>query len=65
MTVADRPDRQWPAWIDEILADGPIDELETEWKAAIGDAIVRVLDLRVGSREITCACCGASKRVPS
>ncbi len=55
----------WPAWVDDVLAYGPIAELEVEWKAAIGDAIVRVLDLRAGSHEITCACCGATKIVPN
>lgn len=56
--------RQWPAWVDDVLAYGPIAELEDEWRAAIGDAVTRVLDLRNGSREITCACCGTTKVVP-
>ena len=61
---AERPTRQWPAWIDDVLAYGPIAELETEWRAAIGDAIVRTLDLRNGSRVIECACCGSTRLVP-
>lgn len=61
---AERPAKQWPAWIDDILAYGPIAELETEWKAAVADSIVRTLDLRNGSREIVCACCGATKLSP-
>lgn len=62
---ATRPKGRWPAWIDDVLLYGPIAELEDEWRAAIGDAIVRVLDLRQGSTEITCACCGATKTVPA
>jgi LSD1 subclass zinc finger protein len=60
---AQRPARQWPAWIDDVLAYGPLAELEDEWRAAVGDAITRVLDLRQGSREVTCACCGATRIV--
>jgi hypothetical protein len=41
-----RPRGEWPRWIDDVLAFGPIAELETQWKAAIGDAIVGVLDQR-------------------
>lgn len=60
----ERPSGRWPAWVDDILAYGPVAELETEWQAAIGDAITRVLDLRQGSRVIECACCGKTKLVP-
>lgn len=42
----ERPKGQWPAWIDDLLHQGPLDELEVEWKAEMGDAITRVLDLR-------------------
>ena len=59
--TATRPAKRWPAWIDDILAYAPIAELESEWQAAIGDAITHVLDLRQGSKIITCACCGATK----
>ena len=62
---ATRPAKRWPSWIDDILAYGPIAELETEWKAAIGDAITEVLDLRQGATAITCACCGATELVPA
>lgn len=62
---AGRSPRQWPAWVDDILAFGPIAELEDEWRARIGDAITNVLDLRNGSREITCACCGATNLKPN
>lgn len=65
MTTAARPGKRWPSWIDDILAYGPIAELETEWKAAIGDAITEVLDLRQGATVITCACCGASQLAPA
>lgn len=63
--AARRPARRWPAWVDDILAYGPIAELEDEWRAEIGDAIARVLDLRNGSRIVICACCGATKVVPA
>lgn len=56
--------REWPRWIDDVLAYAPIAELGPEWQSAVGDAIVRVLDLRQGSREVTCACCGATRIVP-
>ena len=46
MADFERPPLMWPAWIDDLLLWGPIDELETEWKAAIGDAITHVLDQR-------------------
>lgn len=62
---AARPAKEWPSWIDDVLAYAPIAELEDEWRAAIGHAITRMLDLRAGSRQITCACCGASKTVPA
>jgi hypothetical protein len=42
----DRPEGEWPAWVDDVLRYGPIAELEVEWRAAIGDAITRVLDAR-------------------
>ena len=44
--LVERPTGQWPAWIDDVLAFGPVAELETEWRAAIGDAITKVLDNR-------------------
>jgi hypothetical protein len=59
-----RPARQWPTWIDDILSYGPVAELEDEWRAAIGDAITHVLDMRQGTRKVTCACCGATRIVP-
>lgn len=65
MSLAERPPREWPAWLDDVLAFEPIAELGPEWQAGIGDAIVRVLDLRNGSREITCVCCGATVLVPA
>lgn len=65
MTLAfNRPPGRWPVWVDDILAYGPISELETEWQAAIGDAITRILDLRQGYRAIECGCCGTTSLVP-
>ena len=59
---AQRPARQWPAWVDDVLHYGPIVELEVEWRAEIGDAITRVLDLRNGSLEVyNCGDCGAAR----
>ena len=53
---------EWPAWISDILAYGPIAELEAEWRAGIGDAITRQLDLRAGTVEVyNCADCGAAR----
>jgi hypothetical protein len=46
MPDAERNRLEWPAWIDDVLRFGPIAELEVEWRAAIGDAITRVLDDR-------------------
>jgi hypothetical protein len=43
---AERPTGQWPAWMDDLLAYGPLAELEPEWRAEIGDAITLVLDER-------------------
>ena len=43
---AERPQGQWPAWMDDLLAYGPLAELEPEWRAEIGDAITLVLDER-------------------
>lgn len=62
---AARPTKHWPAWVDDVLAHGPIAELELEWQAAIADHITYVLDLRRGSRETTCPCCGATRIVPA
>lgn len=62
---AERPTKQWPAWVDDVLAYGPIAELELEWQAAIADHITYVLDLRRGSREVTCPCCGVTRIVPA
>lgn len=57
-----RTEQQWPAWIDDVLAFGPIAELEPGWQAAVGDAIVRVLDERAGIRQLpTCSRCGSLK----
>jgi len=42
----ERPTGQWPAWMDDLLAYGPLAELEPEWRAEIGDAITLVLDER-------------------
>lgn len=59
MSSAERKPGEWPAWVDELLQFGPIDELETEWRTMIGDAIVEVLDLRAGGARLTvCPCCG-------
>lgn len=44
--MLERPPKEWPAWVDDVLACGPIAEFEAEWRAAIGDAITRVLDER-------------------
>ena len=49
MPDANRPALEWPAWVDDVLRFGPIAELEVEWRAAIGDAITRVLDERRGA----------------
>ena len=61
-TGASRPAKRWPAWIDDILACGPIAEPEPEWRAEIGDAITRALDLRAGTVEVyNCRACGAAR----
>ncbi len=55
----ERPVGQWPGWVDDVLAFGPISELEAEWRAAIGDAITRVLDRRAGRfKTYRCDSCG-------
>jgi hypothetical protein len=57
-----RTARQWPAWIDDVLRYGPIAELEPEWRTAIADAIVDVLDLRSGAKDFPqCEKCGSLK----
>ena len=47
--MSERPTGEWPAWVDDVLLFGPIAELEVEWRAAIGDAITRVLDERLAA----------------
>ena len=45
----------------EPKPERPIAELEDEWRAGIGDAITRQLDLRAGTVEVyNCADCGAA-----
>lgn len=46
MTEYEHLENEWPAWINDILEFAPLAELEVEWRAAIGDAIVRVLEQR-------------------
>jgi hypothetical protein len=46
---AERPPGEWPAWMDDVLAFGPLAELEAEWRAAVGDAVAAVLDRRRAS----------------
>jgi hypothetical protein len=58
----ERPAGEWPAWVSDVLAYGPIAELETDWRAEIGDAITKALDLRAGTVEVyNCAKCGAAR----
>jgi hypothetical protein len=58
----ERPAGQWPAWVDDVLAYGPIAELEDQWRAEIGDAITRALDLRAGTVEVyNCRDCGVAR----
>ena len=57
MTEYGRSEREWPSWIDDILQFGPLAELEVEWRAAIGDAIVNILDQRLALRnQVKCIC---------
>lgn len=57
-----RPAGEWPAWISDVLSFGPIAELEAEWRAEIGHAITRALDLRTGATEVyNCSDCGAAR----
>jgi hypothetical protein len=61
----ERSIRQWPAWLDDVLDFEPIRELGPEWQAAIGDAVVEMLDLRARGAEVrVCPCCGVPKIRP-
>lgn len=44
--VGERPAVEWPEWVFDVMRFGPLAELETEWRAEMGDAITRVLDER-------------------